>query len=79
MSNDGEEHKVSAAMKTLALLNAQADAVRTDLANLRREFVKAQQDFNGLHTAQLMEVNEQLVLAAVHANTADVPTGSPGR
>ena len=39
MSNDGEAHKVSAAMKTLALLNAQADAVRTDLANLRREFV----------------------------------------
>jgi diguanylate cyclase (GGDEF)-like protein len=68
--NDGEDHKVSAAMRTLALLNAQADAVRTDLANLRREFVKAQQDFNGLRTAQLMEVNEQLVLAAVHADTA---------
>ena len=67
---DGEDHKVSAAMRTLALLNAQADAVRTDLSNLRREFVKAQQDFNGLRTAQLMEVNEQLVLAAVHADTA---------
>jgi diguanylate cyclase (GGDEF)-like protein len=70
VSNDGEDTKVGAAMRTLALLNAQADAVRTDLANLRREFVKAQQDFNSLRTAQLMEVNEQLVLAAVHADTA---------
>jgi diguanylate cyclase (GGDEF)-like protein len=68
--DEGEERKVSAAARTLALLNAQADAVRSDLAGLRREFVKAQQDFHSLRTAQLMEVNEQLVLAAVHADTA---------
>jgi diguanylate cyclase (GGDEF)-like protein len=70
VSDDREDHKASAARRTLALLHAQADAVRTDLSNLRREFLKAQQDFNGLRTAQLMEVNEQLVLAAVHADTA---------
>jgi diguanylate cyclase (GGDEF)-like protein len=68
--DEGEERKVSAASRTLALLNAQADAVRSDLAELRRQFVKAQQDFHSLRTAQLMEVNEQLVLAAVHADTA---------
>jgi len=70
LSDDGEDRKASAATRTLALLQAQADAVRSDLAGLRREFVKAQQDFSSLRTAQLMEVNEQLVLAAVQADTA---------
>jgi hypothetical protein len=38
-------------------------------ASLRRETEKAKQELNGLRTAQLLEVNDQLVQAAVHADT----------
>ena len=61
---------VLAATRTLALLRAQADAVRADLAGLRREFGQAKEELSSLRTAQLMEVNDQLVQAAVHADTA---------
>ena len=48
----------------------QADAVRADLANLRRDLATAKQELSGLRTAQLIEANEQqLVLAAVHADS----------
>ena len=67
---DPTEQELAAARRTLALLQAQADAVRADLASLRRETEKAKQELNGLRTAQLLEVNDQLVQAAVHADTA---------
>jgi diguanylate cyclase (GGDEF)-like protein len=60
--------EVSAATRTLALLNQQADAVRADLANLRRDLASARQELSGLRTAQLVEANDELVLAAVHAD-----------
>ena len=60
---------VGAASKTLQLLDAQADAVRSDLASLRRELVKAREELNGLRSARLKEADEQLVLAAVHADS----------
>jgi diguanylate cyclase len=68
---DGESpgHGLGAASKTLQLLNAQADAVRSDLASLRRELVKARDELNGLRSARLKEANEELVLAAVRADS----------
>ena len=44
--------------------------MRADLASLRRETEKAKQELNGLRTAQLIEVNDRLVQAAVQADTA---------
>ena len=41
-----------------------------DLASLRRETEKAKQELTGLRTAQLLEVNDRLVQAAVQADTA---------
>ncbi|MCE9658879.1 MAG: diguanylate cyclase [Burkholderiales bacterium] len=61
---------LATARRTLALLQAQAEAVRADLASLRRETEKAKQELSGLRTAQLLEVNDRLVQAAVHADTA---------
>ena len=43
--------------------------MRADLANLRRDLATAKQELSGLRTAQLIEANEQLVLAAVHADS----------
>jgi len=65
-----EPEHLAAARRTLALLQAQADAVRADLASLRRETENAKQELSGLRTAQLLEVNDRLVQAAVHADTA---------
>jgi len=65
-----EPEQLAAARRTLALLHAQAEAVRADLASLRRETEKAKQELSGLRTAQLHEVNNRLVQAAVQADTA---------
>ena len=70
MSDDPDHEQLAAARRTLALLHAQADAVRADLASLRRETVQAKQELSGLRTAQLLEVNDRLVQAAVQADTA---------
>jgi diguanylate cyclase (GGDEF)-like protein len=67
---DPTEQELAAARRTLALLQAQADAVRADLGSLRRETDKAKQELSGLRTAQLLEVNDRLVQAAVQADTA---------
>ena len=67
---DPSEPDLAAARRTLALLQAQADAVRADLASLRRETEKAKQELTGLRTTQVLDVNDRLVQAAVHADTA---------
>ena len=69
MSEDGEDAKTAAARRSLALLNAQADAVRAELAGLRRDLAKAKDELGGLRSAQLLEVNAELVQAAVHADS----------
>jgi diguanylate cyclase (GGDEF)-like protein len=69
MGEDGEDAKVAATRRSLALLNAQADAVRAELAGLRRDLAKAKDELSGLRTAQLLEVNAELVQAAVHADS----------
>ena len=57
----------SEAHQTLALLNAQADALRTDLAALRADLAQVEHDFKETPGALLREANEQLVLAAMRA------------
>jgi diguanylate cyclase (GGDEF)-like protein len=69
MSEDGEDAKATAARRSLALLNAQADVVRAELAGLRRDLAKAKDELGGLRSAQLLEVNAELVQAAVHADS----------
>jgi len=70
VSDHPDQEQLAAARRTLALLQAQAEAVRADLASLRRETAQAKQELSGLRTAQLLEVNDRLVQAAVQADTA---------
>jgi len=52
---------------SLAALNEQADAVRAELARLRQDLAQVQHDFSDRRATQLLEANEQLVLAALRA------------
>jgi diguanylate cyclase (GGDEF)-like protein len=54
----------------LLLLNAQADAVRAELAALRRELSRARDELRSLRSAQVQEADAQLVRAAVNADSA---------
>lgn len=65
----GQEREVAAAARTLALLNEHADGVRADLLKLRRDLENVRRGLDGTRTAELLEANEQLVLAALHADT----------
>src|ERR1700692_877965 len=69
MSNRPDRGDVAAAAHALALLNEQADEVRADIARSRRELAKVQSEFGGSRAAQLVEANEQLVLAALQAES----------
>lgn len=67
MSDHPAEPKEAGAAQTIELLNAQADALRAELARLQEELAASQEGFSGTHTAQILEANEHLVLAALHA------------
>jgi diguanylate cyclase (GGDEF)-like protein len=69
MSDVSEDARASAAGRSVDLLNAQADAVRADLAKMRRELAQVQQELSNLRTMQVLEVNAELVQAAVHADS----------
>ena len=65
------EHAVTAvteATRTLAMLNAQADSVRDELVWLRGNLAEVHRDTRGMRAAELLEANEQLVMAVLHAN-----------
>lgn len=64
-----DERKVAIATRTLALLNQQADTVRAELVVLRKDLVRVQRELSGIPAAQLLEANEQLVLAALRAQS----------
>ena len=66
MSEDADDAKLASARRSLAFLQAQADAVRAELAGLRRDPTR-KDELSELRTAQLLEVNAELVEAAVHA------------
>ncbi|MEO6138633.1 MAG: diguanylate cyclase, partial [Luteimonas sp.] len=58
----------SLAAQALALLNGQADDVRIELTRLRSHLLEVKQDIGGQRNVQLLEANEHLVAAALHAN-----------
>ncbi len=59
----------SIAVETLASLNRQADDVRIELARLRSHLSEVKQEIGSQRSVQLLEANEYLVAAALHANT----------
>jgi signal transduction histidine kinase len=61
------EQKAAAATLTLALLNKEADAVRAQLVALREDLARVEREMAATQGAQLLEANEQLVLAALRA------------
>jgi diguanylate cyclase (GGDEF)-like protein len=69
MSDGLDDARTTAARRSLELLNAQADAVRADLTSLRRELAQVRQELSNLRSAQVLEVNAELVQAAVHADS----------
>lgn len=64
-----DDQKVAIATRTLALLNQQADAVRAELTVLRQDLARVHRELSGVPSAQLLEANEQLVLAALRAQS----------
>ena len=67
---------VAAAARELALLRRQADQVRADIIRSRSELARVQRDYGETRAAQLVEANEQLVLAVLQAETvAEAATG----
>src|SRR5690349_18077617 len=67
MNDAPDEKKVAAARRTLELLNQEADAVRAQLVALREDLARVEREVAASHGAQLLEANEQLVLAALRA------------
>jgi diguanylate cyclase (GGDEF)-like protein len=67
-AGDPADKDPAAADRRLARLNAQADKVRAELDRLRRDLAQVQREFSSSRAAQLLEANEQLVLAAVQAD-----------
>ena len=64
-----DDSDVAAAKETLRLLNEQAQELRVHLATLRQSLRDTRHDFSENQSNQLREANEELVLAALHANT----------
>jgi signal transduction histidine kinase len=69
MNHSNDDQKIAIATRTLALLNQQADAVRAELTVLRADLARVQRELSGVPSAQLLEANEQLVLAALRAQS----------
>jgi len=69
VSDVSEDARANAARRSLELLTAQADVVRAELAQLRRELAQVKEELSNLRTTQVLEVNAELVQAAVHADS----------
>lgn len=63
------ERQAAAATRTVTLLDEQADDLRAELVKLRSDLQRAQASLSELRDDHLREANEQLVLAALHAET----------
>lgn len=61
--------KLSSATQTVSRLNRQAANLRTELQELRKKLAAIQQEINTKPPSQLREANEQLVLAALTAES----------
>ena len=67
MSDDFDKNRVVGAADTLALLEQQAVGMRLELVRLRELLADTQRTISEREAVRLLEVNEQLVLAAIHA------------
>lgn len=68
MTGPPGKRKQGAAARTLAQIKARVDERRAELMKLRHDLAEVPRDLSGPPDA-LMEANEQLVLAALHAET----------
>ena len=71
----GSDHNVNpgiddTASLELPHLHSQADALRGDLVNHRKQLAQKTVEMRNMRSAHVLEGSEQLVLAAVHADTA---------
>lgn len=69
MRNPVKLPKVAAAMRTLVSLHKQADALRLELLGLKDEIAKVQRTLSGELSSQIVAANENLVLAALRAES----------
>ncbi|HMA08435.1 MAG TPA: HAMP domain-containing sensor histidine kinase [Ramlibacter sp.] len=67
MNKPAGTKQVAAAAGALAVLEGQAETVRAELSRLRQELAQVEHDFSARRGAELLEANEQLVLAAMRA------------
>lgn len=68
--NDGSlADDADTARRTVVLLESQAAELRSELLRLHHDVAQVRRDFSGMHAVQLLEANEQLVVAALHAET----------
>jgi len=67
MSRGPERRKIALAQQVVAQINAQADAARAQLFDLQEALARLQQEPGLALLNVLLEANEQLVLAAMHA------------
>jgi len=75
MQDQSTANTVPLAARTLVQLNAQAHVLRTEVRSLQRSLAKVQREVSADRSAQLVEANERLVLAALQAQiTADTAT-----
>lgn len=69
MAKPPETKKVAAARLMLARLHAETDALRAELAQLHRDLEKARHDSDVTLANLLRDANEQLVIAALQADS----------
>jgi diguanylate cyclase (GGDEF)-like protein len=59
--------ELATASQAVALLSAQADGLRAEIATLRQELAELQRNGRKAQATELVEANSQLVLSALHA------------
>jgi signal transduction histidine kinase len=64
-----DQRKAAKAALALASFKQQADELRSEVLRLRKHLAEAQKGLGDSRSAQLLEANEQLVLAALRAQT----------
>lgn len=67
MSRGAERRKIAVAQQVVAQINAQADAARAQLFDMQEALARLQEEPGLALLHVLLEANEQLVLAAMHA------------
>jgi signal transduction histidine kinase len=69
MTERSDQRRAAEAARTLASFKTQAEELKAELARLRKLLAQAHEGLGSSRQAQLLEANEQLVLAALKAQT----------